>query len=83
MKAAIRQYNDGQQKVNMDNKSIKFSLGFRFPIKQTGENSVEVTIPMGEGTHILSPRAAEILKLSEAEFVKAELAALKAIAVIE
>ena len=63
---------------------------FRFPIKQVGDFYIEVQIPTSPlGTPILNinEKAADELKLTDAEFEKASIAAtqaaLRAIMIIE
>lgn len=58
-------------------------VGFRWPVKQTGPNSVEVLIPMGkDGTPILNSEFALENKLSERELADAEQAVLREVAII-
>lgn len=55
---------------------------FRWPVKQTGPNSVEMIVPRGQGPTILNPDFCEAQKLSDAEVDRAEDEVLRAIAII-
>lgn len=62
--------------------SIKIS--FRFQVKQTGPSEIEIEIERGpNGQPIIDPEVAGFYKLSEAEYAEAEIAALRAIAIIK
>lgn len=71
----------------MDANNKHFGFAFRWPITQTGENSVVMEVPMvpGELLHV-SPTAIEALKLTDEELVRATTVAqdafIKSIAII-
>lgn len=54
---------------------------FRWEIKQTGQQSVEVIIPQGEEP-VIDSNFANKLKLSESEYLRAEEAALRELVII-
>jgi len=61
-------------------KTINYA--FRWAVKQTGPNSIEVLIPVGNGPSILNPEFAKQENLSDGELNKAEMAVLESIAII-
>jgi hypothetical protein len=65
----------------MANKILSFQ--FRWPIKQSGPQSIEVLIPLGNGPQVLNPEFCKEMALSDGEQDKAESLVLRAIAIIE
>lgn len=57
-------------------------IAFRWPVKQVGENQVQVMIPMDGNLPLLNPEAVGYFKLSEREAAEAEEAALREIVII-
>lgn len=64
----------------------KIQFNFRWPIKQEGEREIIVEIPnnaLGTAMPIIDPDFSRAQKLSGAEEARAELAVLRAVAIIE
>lgn len=65
-------------------RELKIPFAFRWPIKQVGENMIEVIVPEFEnGFFPIDPVFALEVRLSEGEMQKAAEAVLRAIAMIE
>lgn len=60
---------------------MKHTIVTRWPAKQVGERVIEITIPEN-GPPLLNVQAIEELRLTEAETMAAEAAALKAIILV-
>jgi hypothetical protein len=58
----------------------KITVLFRWPVNQTADNSVEVVIP--QGNEIINSKTADQLRLTDAEYMRAEDAAIRALLVV-
>jgi hypothetical protein len=58
----------------------KITVLFRWPVNQTSDNSVEVVIP--QGNEIINSKTADHLRLTDAEYMRAEDAAIRTLLVV-
>ena len=63
--------------------TIHIPIGFRWPVTQTGLDSVEVVVPTGTGSPILDPRFCEHFHLTDSEVEKCEHKVIRLIAIVE
>ena len=67
--------------MQTEHKSI--GLQFRWPVEQTGANSVVVKIPVGNGPPVINPDFADTHRLSESEILAAEEKALLSLVLLK
>lgn len=83
-------YNENQEGLDTsETKQMKgqeteyLRFNFRFPVEQVGKQGVVVKVPRGNGAPVLHSDFMQVMQLSDKEIRKAEVAALRSIAIIE
>lgn len=72
----------GRKPCHLKPMNHKFQFRFRWPVRQSSETSVEMTVPSG-GTPVIHEDFRLSQSLSDGELDKAETAVIRAIAIIE